>query len=434
MPCCRRHWARDCARGHAKVTRRRKTVLWVLGSLIVVAALIVHLLLKPERLAPALLHYAGSALGLEITATGVAEYRLRGLPQLVVRNVTAREPGATTPVLHAERLLISLPWSTLRARGNDLTATRLELDAPVLDVAAFQHWLSTRPPSDTPLPTLTRGIGIVRGSVIGAGWKVENLDAELQKLAPGQPLRLHLRGRFAGSGLTVPADVHIALTAPASGAGIGMAGQLTPQGAQWRVPSQVTLSARLSTEQGIGLQNAVLGTRSHYLSGDTSLPFALGIAGPLHIAGGRVSLQPAGIAMHGSDAMPTLQAQGGFSLQEKMHLDLQGALEQWPTGWPALPPPLGQSSSPLPFALAYDGAADFSDVAAMQLQRDDTRLDAHFRLFQLIDWVNASAAGSPLPPITGTAQTPRLEISGAMLEGVELQIEDDDIPAGAQLQ
>lgn len=434
MPCCRRHWARDCPLGYVKVTRRRKTVLCVIAALMLAVAVIVYLLLKPENLAPAILDYAGKSLGLEITATGVAEYRLRGTPQLVVRNVTAREPGAKTALLHAERMLISLPWSTLRARGNDLTATRLELDAPVLDVAAFQHWQSTRPPSDTPLPTLTRGIGIVRGNVIGSGWKMENLEADLQSLAPGQPVRLHLRGRYASNGLTVPTDAHITLTTPASGASVGVSGQVTIENPDWRIASQARLSARLDTENGIWLQNAVLGTQSRYISGDTSLPFALGVAGPVHFSDSGISLQPVGLAMHGEGAMPTFLAQGGFALQEKMRLELQGALANWPTGWPALPPPVGQSNSPLPFVLAYDGANDFSDTAALQLQRDDTRLDTRFRLFELLDWVNASASGSPLPPITGTLQTPRLEISGAVLEGVELQLEDDETPAEVPVQ
>ena len=94
-------------------------------------------LAQPRNLAPTVLGLAGNALGLEITAEGAADYRLRGTPQLVVRGLSAREPGAAQPLLTAERVLIALPWSTLRARGSDLTATRLELDAPVLDLAAF---------------------------------------------------------------------------------------------------------------------------------------------------------------------------------------------------------------------------------------------------------------------------------------------------------
>ena len=170
------------------MTRRRKIALLVIAAVVLAGALVLRWLLNPGYLVPAVLGLAGKSLGLEITASGIGEYRLRGTPQLIARNVIAREPGAKTAVLTAERVFISVPWSTLRARGRDLVANRLELDAPVLDVAAFQAWQSRRPPSDTPLPTLASGIGIVRGQVIGDGWKIDNLDADLQSLAPDKTI------------------------------------------------------------------------------------------------------------------------------------------------------------------------------------------------------------------------------------------------------
>jgi hypothetical protein len=96
-----------------------------------------------------------------------------------------------------------------------------------------------------------------------------------------------------------------------------------------------------------------------------------------------------------------------------------------------LPAPLGHSTSPLPFVLAYDGPANLSGVAALKLQREDTVFDGRFHLFEVMDWIDASAQGSPLPPIAGTLETPRLEISGATLQGVEVQLEDPSMPATA---
>ena len=127
--------------------------------------------------------------------------------------------------------------------------------------------------------------------------------------------------------------------------------------------------------------------------------------------------------------MPTLDAEGGIALGDSLQVQLEGQLAGWPEAWPALPPPLGQSESPLPFALAYAGASDLSHVATLQLQRDDTRFDGRFRLFDVADWMGAAAQGSPLPPIAGTLATPRIEIFGAVLEGVELRMEDDSLPA-----
>ena len=127
--------------------------------------------------------------------------------------------------------------------------------------------------------------------------------------------------------------------------------------------------------------------------------------------------------------MPTLDSSGGFTLARELHLQLQGALADWPSAWPALPPPLGQSVSPLPFALEYRGASDLSGISALHLQRDQTVFDGRFRLFELVDWSTAASSGSPLPPLSGSLKAPRLEVSGAVLEGVELQMEDPEIPA-----
>ena len=96
-------------------------------------------------------------------------------------------------------------------------------------------------------------------------------------------------------------------------------------------------------------------------------------------------------------------------------MQLEGQLANWPDAWPALPPPLSQSASPLPFALDYIGASDLSDIATLQLQRDATHFHGRFRLFEVLDWAGTTAQGSPLPPIAGTLDTQRAEISGAVL-------------------
>jgi hypothetical protein len=410
------------------MSRRRKIALLVIAAAVLAGAVTLRWLLNPGYLVPAVLDRAGKSLGLEITASGTGEYRLRGTPQLIARNVVAREPGTKTAVLTAERVFISVPWSTLRARGRDLVANRLELAAPVLDIAAFQNWQSKRPPSDSPLPTLANGIGITRGQVIGGGWKIDNLDADLRSLGADKPVRTHLRGRYRGDGMTAPIDIYTTLTRPASGSGLGVAGQIALESTNWRLPSQIILSAKLRMENVFRLQGAVLSAKSRYVSGDTSLPFALGIAGPLQIDGNGLSLQPVGLALRGQEAMPTLDASGVFSLGNTMGIDLSGSLANWPSAWPALPAPLGHSTSPLPFVLAYDGPGDLSGIAALKLQRDDTVFDGRFHPFEVMEWIDASAQASPLPPITGTLKTPRLEISGATLEGVEVQFEDPSVP------
>ena len=94
----------------------------------------------------------------------------------------------------------------------------------------------------------------------------------------------------------------------------------------------------------------------------------------------------------------------------------------WPQQWPALPLPLSASTSPLPFALDYNGAMAFSDAASLSLRRDATALDARFRLPEVLAWLDAGNHGSPLPPLVGTLSAPKVEIAGATLEGVELEL------------
>ena len=411
------------------MTRRRKFALWLFVVVAIAAVISLRWLLAPATLVPNVLALAGRSLGLEITASGIGDYRLRGTPQLVARDVVARLPGEGAVVLRAERIFISLPWSTLRARGSELNAHRVELDGPVLDVAALQQWLATRPSSKTPVPTLSKGIGIVRGRVLGGGWKIDNLQAQLQSLAPDEPMHMQVAGRYVADGLHVPVDVHATLTRPGPGAGVGVAGTLSLEARNWRLPSRVLLSAKLLTGKGIELRHAVLGASARYVAGANVQPFSLGIAGPLRFEGNHISLQPAGLSILGKDMIPTLQGSGDFTLAEDLRLHLDGSLASWPAAWPALPPPLGQSNSPLPFTLSYAGAADFSAVAALRLQRDASVFDGRFRLPEVMDWIDAAADGSPLPPVSGTIKSPRMEASGAVLEGVELQLDDPAIRA-----
>ena len=119
--------------------RRGARILLVVAVVLLALLLVLRFALQPERATRFLLSRVGATLGLEITASGAAEYHLRGTPTLVIRDVVAREPGAAVPLLTADRILLSLPWSTIRARGAVLAARRLELDAPVLQIDALQH-------------------------------------------------------------------------------------------------------------------------------------------------------------------------------------------------------------------------------------------------------------------------------------------------------
>lgn len=409
--------------------RRRARWLIALVAMLVLLALALRWVSQPSQVAGLILDQAGKALGLEITAGGASEYRLRGTPMLVVRDVVAKQPGTGTPLLRAERIAMEVPWATIRAAGDDLTVTRLELDAPQLDVAALQRWQATRPPSKTRIPTLTDGLRIVRGRVVGDGWSLQALDIDLPRLYPDRAVTAHVRGRVDAGATRVPLDLRVVLTRPAAGAGVGVHGDIAIESAPWSVPMVATLSARLHDgDDGIGLDRLRMSAQARYRNGATEQSFALGLATPLRFRDGTLRMAPLGIALRSQQQLPDFDAHGALALGDTLALQLQGRIATWPQGWPALPPPIGQSTSPLPFALDYRGRSDLSDIAALKLQRDATAFDGRFRLPAVLDWIDAIDRGSPLPPIAGQLTTPRIEVAGATLEGVEVEFGDETIP------
>lgn len=410
--------------------RRWRRRLLVLGALLAALSLLVTWLLQPKQLVPLILDRAGKALALEISASPDAEARLRGTPQLIVRDLVVREPGGDAVLLRAKRVLLSLPWSSVRGAGKDIVIRRVEIDAPELDLAAVRTWLAKRPPSEeTAIPTLTEGLRIVDGRLVDGTLRIEDLAIELPALRPQRPAHARIRGRAIDGALNLPFDLVVAMSRPANDAGLGIVGTLAFEGDDWRLPATVKFSAPLHFgDDGIAMTPATLGASARYESGDTRLPFALGLHGPLRIDGGTSTLSPVGVALRGDGTapIPTLDAHGALSLGRQLILHLDGTLPHWPEAWPALPPPISTSTSPLPFALRYDGTPDLSDTSALSLRRDAMAFDSRFRLYVVLDWL-ARAGGSPLPPLDGTLRAPRLEISGATLEGVQVTLDEEEI-------
>lgn len=415
--------------------RRWRRVLVAFGIVLLLLSVSTTWLLQPEQLVPLILDRTGNALGLEITADAGAEARLRGEPQLVVRNIVAREPGAKTAILRAERVLLALPWSSLRSDGKDPVIERIEIDAPVLDVPALQAWLAKRPPSEeTKIPRLTDGLRIVQGRIDNGDWRIENIDVRLPSLHPQQPANAGIRGRYVdattgNTSISIPFDLAVALTKPANDAGVAVVGTLAIERGDWRLPATVTLSGPLHLgDDEITMTPARLGASARYESGDTQLPFTLGLYGPLRFDEGTWVLAPVGVALRGDEPMPNFDAHGALALGRRLVIELDGALPQWPASWPALPEPVSNSTSPLPFALRYTGQPDLSGIAGLRLQRDATGFDGRFKLYDVLGWINQTG-GPPLPPLDGHLRSPELEISGAVLEGVDIVLDDEDLPS-----
>ncbi|MDO5506174.1 MAG: hypothetical protein Q4F49_07790 [Pseudoxanthomonas suwonensis] len=386
-------------------------------------------LLRPTTVTTLVLDRVGAALGLEITAAGIGEYRLRGSPQLVVRDVIARQPDAEVPVLRAERILLSLPWTTLRSRGRDLTITHVELDRPVLDLQALSRWQASRPPTaETRIPTLTDGLTITEGRVQGQGWAFAAIHARLPRLAPEQPVRADLAARFEDAGTRVAFELALAMSAPAAGAGIAAIGPLSIIRDAWRIDGAVHLRRRLANaDGGVGLTPATVGYAGSWRGTGDPLSFQLGLHGPFAFRDGIWRYGWQRLHLRGDPVVPALDAAGAIALGRQLALRVNGAMPEWPAGWPALPAPLHASDTPLAVAVDYVGPADLSATTTLGLRRDTSTFDGRLRLPQMLDWADRAGdpAASPLPPMQGEVNTPRLEIGGIRMEGVRIRIDED---------
>ncbi|KGQ18545.1 AsmA family protein [Lysobacter dokdonensis DS-58] len=413
------------------MTRARRWLL-AIAAVALLLALALWFVSRPQRVASLVMSQLGSALGLEITARGVSEYTLAGGPRLVLRDVEARAHGASRPLLHADRVDVSVPWSTVRTRGADLAIKRIELDTPVLDVPMLQAWLASRPPSEeSKMPTLSDGLRVRDGRVVGAGWSIDAIALDVPRVMPGKPVEAQTSGRYVARDTRVPFELALKMTQPANDAGLGAHGTITLEQPGRRMPATVRVSGPLHfDDHGVRIAPLRASIAARYTQKDVDLPFAFALNGPLRYEGGAVSLSPAGLALRGKGLVPNFDGRAAFAYTDKAMLHLAGTLATWPDAWPALPPPIGQSTSPLPVVLDYAGPFDFSDVARLQLTRDATRLDARFALPAVLSWIDA-AQSSPLPPLSGRLTTPTLDIGGAVLEGVDVRMHDPALDTAA---
>ena len=401
--------------------------------LAIVAALLVQVLLPPERALRLVLARLEPTLGLQIRFEGDVEYRLRGTPQLVVRDVSIASTGSDTfdaPILQAERLLLSLPWKTIRSRGTDLEITRVELDAPRLHLPSLLRWLDARPPGDGKVPMITDGVHIVRGRLDGDGWYVDGLTLDLPALHADRAIDAQIGGTVHLDALQAPFRLHVHADRAVDARVLQARGTLALVHAAGRLDTSLKAGAtRIDADMpGFALSPLRIALDASWQGIDAAvpLPFVLGLHGALHVGGdGNVlGFAPMGIALRGGGVVPDLIAGGRIALGDKLRLSLDGRIAGWPDAWPALPPPWSDSTQPLPFALRYDGPADASAPIALRLEHEHARFDGQARIAAMLGWFDALSTGSPLPPLRGQLTADRVEVSGAVLEGVEITFDD----------
>ena len=377
----------------ADTPRKRRWPLYlaIVLALLAIAGLWVNHQLEPHRLARTVLDALGESQGLEISFEGEPSYVLRPEPRLVLPNVVARQPGAAAPLLTAARIEVSLPWDTIRGGDDKVVITRIELDQPALDLAALSDWRESRPEAPFELPTLTQGVQVSNGRVVGGSWRIHALDLEFAELRPDQPLRLETKARFERETLSVEFD-----------------GTMSMQRAGLASPFDLQVKGRLTQDE-------------------LDAPWSLALAGDFDFSdpdAGSPSpgrLEIAKLSFESQSPLPSFEATGSATFGEPTSLALSGNMPKWPKDWPVLPEPEANAGLPLAFSLAYDGAEDLSDPLSLEVTRGQTRLDASLVIEEVQAWL-ANEERTPLPPMLGRFTAPSLEIEGFTLENVQADL------------
>jgi hypothetical protein len=372
--------------------RRWLLILSVLAVLLLIGGWWVNRQLEPNRLTATVLRKAGESLQLKLVFQGQPDYALKPEPRLLVPNLEVS--GLDGKVfLSAKRAEISLPWSTIT--GDEPVITRVELDAPTLDLPGLRAWIASLPKTPFKLPTLNKGLQISDGSVQGDGYAIHALALELPRLKTGEPAKISAQGGFVQEKTEIQFKLELHLATP------GLDSDFVAQGS----------GALQQTPKPLPFQLQAAG---HYLSNDAAL-----------------SIDAGKLELHGASPLPNLTGAGKLVVAEQMRLDFEGLLQDWPKDWPALPQPLAANSSKLPLRLAYLGKPDFSDPIALTVNRDQTSLQASVRVPEIRQWLDAPP-GSPLPPLNGKLSTPSLAFDGVELRGVEIEISDSVSPAAVK--
>ncbi|HEX7338733.1 MAG TPA: membrane assembly protein AsmA [Rhodanobacteraceae bacterium] len=181
----------------------RRTRLILLGTatfvIVVVLAVVaaMYVLLQPARFTNLLRTQAARA-GLTLTLSDPASPTLWPQPSLVLHGVTLAADNR--PVLVAARARLVLPWHTLL--GGPTTITRLELDAPRINLAQVGPVLANvnhdRQSAVAALPRIDAGVRVRNGSLASGGNIVlDDIHLETGPLVPGHVFSLKLTAHTA---------------------------------------------------------------------------------------------------------------------------------------------------------------------------------------------------------------------------------------------
>lgn len=343
--------------------RSRRRWLWLLLPLAaLVGFFVLRALLQPERVTAFLLRQAEDATGLALSLEQPADIGIWPDLHLELIGLRASTPGASAPLLRAERVEVALPWSALRSQT--LQLQRLTLVQPRLDLPALQAWLAadgdTGPPAPLRFPQFDAELEVRDGSVVGDGWELQQLALALPSLRSGEATVLTASGSYV-----TDAAVH-------------------------------GFDARIETTPTVGEFDIALA------------PLALDVGGtPLQ------------------DVRPQLTGELHFSVPDALRLGLVTELATWPETWPALPLPQASPPAATSLRIDFAGTTALQGDVDLRIARGDEHIAGTLAVGDMFAWLAAPGA-SPLPPLRGQLAAPRLRFDGLEASGVTLRIDEDD--------
>jgi len=173
---------------------------------------------------------------------------------------------------------------------------------------------------------------------------------------------------------------------------------------------------------------AQLEARAVLVAGDSRQPFALQLETTPDSDGTRLNLTNIQLDLQ-LDTLPDWQPriEGHVAWQPAGALDfeLQTEVASWPASWPA--PPLPASNAATAIRLQYQGDSALSGDLRFSLLRGEDGLRGQVTLNDSLAWLG-SPHNSPLPPLVGQADIPRLQIGGVEATGVKISIDAPDAP------
>jgi hypothetical protein len=432
-----------------KRRRRRKILLAVLGLLLVLGLVVVHFL-QPAQLTALVLDRASRALKLDLRTSGPGSYALRPEPRLVLPGLSASVPGAATPFFRSNQVELALPWSTLR--GGDPVITRIVMKAPDLDLPALQRWLASRPPSTMPfkLPRLTKGIGIDDGLLRGDGWRIEHVVVALPSLADGKPTTVSASGNLLHGTTASKFNFTLAAIPAGHGRGLRIDNAHLVFKADRELPSFTATGSMVSSnvfslDLAGTLQSLPAGWAasidSSYEHGD--VPFSIALApgalpdsvsanGTTAIRIPRLNIQLRNLALGDPLRQPALAMTGAVFAETTVAGDtldamVRGQLSRWPNAWPVLPEPPTLNSAPVIFDATYRGPRNLSAPIVYNAKHADSELHGQFRIADIRNWVEKKF-DVLIPPVEAQLVTPRIDVGGLQLQGVQMKIHGDTAP------